>query len=177
MPDQAKRSTFELINDGKVVTLSDGSEVKIKPWGLAHRHRLIPILAKLTQEVMANVGELKNLDVAVFLLRYSKELDELLQVTLGWDSEQMDAIPLLEDWQKLQNAMLTVCVIREDGGGPLGEHLRLYTVGNAMLRTVFSQTMDEIREAAQEKTSSTTPSEPSSRAATVLEKSETTRPN
>lgn len=173
-----KRNARQIALAGKTVTLDDGRRVKIKPWGMDKREDLLPILANLTEEIMAAGKELATLTIPTFLLRFTDQVDDMVQITIGWDDAQMHEITLGDSF-RLTNAVMSVCIIGEDGGGPLGEFLRLYVVGNEMLRTVLSPTTDELREAMElePRTTLATPSPRSSKAVRRLSRSADTRQN
>ncbi len=168
---RTKRTAREVALAGMTVTLDDGRRLKVRPWGIELREELLPILADLVTEIVTAGPEVASMTIPTFLLRFTDQVDELVQITIDYDDAQMKTLSLADIF-RLTNAVMTVCVITEDGGGPLGEFLRLYVVGNEMLRTVLSPTKDE-----KASTSSTKPSARSSRAATRLTKSEATHPN
>ncbi len=170
---RTKRTAREVVLAGKTVTLDDGRRLKVRPWGIELREELLPILAELVTDIVTAGPEVASMTIPTFLMHFTAQVDELVQITIGYDDAQMKTLSLADIF-RLTNSVMSVCVITEDGGGPLGEFLRLYVVGNEMLRTVLSPTKDEKATAS---TSSTRPSERSSRAATRLTKSGDTPPN
>ncbi len=148
----------------------DGSTVKVEPWGFELRGAVLPILAELVHEIMTAGATVGDHDIVTFLLRFSTHVDDLVQLTMDWDDAELKKrCARLEDHMKLSRVVMSVCVIREDGGGPLGELLRLYATGTQTLKT--ARTTATSRAVPLLPTSSTARSARSSGGVTVLPKS------
>ena len=172
------RTARQAVLDGTPVTLLDGTRLVVRPWGIELSDQLLPILGSLVQDVMTQRGEIAEMQVPVFIAQFSRQIDAMVQITIGYDDEQMRKLTL-EDGLKLKNAVATTCIIREDGGGPLGELLRLYGVGSEVIRTVLSPAIDEMTERLPkpEKTNSSSASRSSSHGVRRLPSSENSQPN
>jgi hypothetical protein len=165
------RTLREKLLNGKTLTLLDGKSVTIRPWSIDQRDHLIPVLAEIVVEIQKSGRETWNLAAPAFLLQYSKQTDELVRLSLGWSDAEMKKLTL-EDSLQLTNAVIEICIIRPDGGGPLGELLRLFSLGIDTVEKVVGPALLEIAE-----TDSKTQSRSSSHGVTRSEKSEAIPPN
>lgn len=172
------RTTREKVLNGRSVTLLDGTQHKIRPWGIELSQDLLPLLGQLVAEIQAAGIEVSEMEIPAFFAKYSNHINTLVQLTIGYDDAQMRELTF-EDSLKLTIAVCEVCIIREDGGGPLGELLRLYGVTSEIARTVLSPAIDEMMEKlpAAGKTNSGTQSRSSSRKVTRSTNSESSLPN
>jgi hypothetical protein len=150
MPNE--RTLRQKLLAGKRVTLLDGKRVHIKPWSIDQRDDLIPLLAEVVVEIQKSGPETWNIAAPAFLVKYSKQIDALVQLTLGWDDSRMSKLTL-EDSLKLTRAVVEVCIIRPDGGGPLGELLRLYGLSTDVVEKVVGPVLIDLAKTASIKQS------------------------
>jgi hypothetical protein len=165
------RALREKLLNGKTLTLLDGKRVTIRPWSIDQRDDLIPVLAEIVVEIQKAGRETWNLAAPAFLAKYSKQTDALVQLSLGWSDAKMKKLTF-EDSLQLTNAVIEICILRPDGGGPLGELLRLFALGIDTVEQVVGPALLEIAE-----TDSKTRSRSSSHGVTRSEKSEAIPPN
>lgn len=104
----------------KEVVLLDGRRVKIEPWGLETGMLLGPrvaaLVVKLQKADAANVAQL--------ISDNQRDVVDIIRETLGWSDDEIKTIHY-EDLFVLAQAVIEVCVVTADGGGPLGKAMAL----------------------------------------------------
>ncbi len=172
-----KREARAIILNGQQVTLLSGTQITIRPWSIEQRDHLLPPLAEMVREVQNAGAEAYDMDTAAFLLKHSAQIENLVQLTLGWSDEEFNQLAL-EDYLALTRVVLDVCIIRPDGGGPLGELLRLSAMGPRAISSVIYPALLDIAVSKLDSTSSSATTSPrSGDGVTVLKRSEATLPS
>lgn len=110
------------------LTLLDGTIVEVKPWSIALGRKLLPKCAEVFGEVQQSAAADQELNAETLIDTAMESCIEIVAETIGWEVAQVEALTLEEVIDLIQ-AVLDVCVIREDGGGVLGKLLGL--VGKA----------------------------------------------
>jgi hypothetical protein len=172
---KSARSARETILNGTRVTLLTGERPTIRPWSIEQRDDILPLLANLVTTIQKAGADAYDLDASAFLLKHSTEIDELAQLTLGWDDAKWRTLTL-EDSLLLTRTVLDVCIIRPDGGGPLGELLRLWTRGPRVVANVIGPALIQIASEQIGTQTSEKPSRRSGAGVTRLARSAATRP-
>lgn len=113
----------ETLFPAKIVEMTGGMLVTIRPWGMTTGRLLAPRVGELVKSMNADYG-VKS--IAKLVRESTDEVYEIVRMTLGWTPKQMDDDILYEDLFTLAQAVINVCIFRgEDTGGVMGKALAL----------------------------------------------------
>jgi hypothetical protein len=117
MAEESKATAAErALFPDKEVRLLGGKTVVIKPWGMQTGKLLNPRVV----ELMMKMRGFSFADLAQLVVEAQDEVYDIIQRTIEWDDEKMDALAY-EDLFTLAQAVIDVCIVRPSrDGGPAG---------------------------------------------------------
>lgn len=128
----AKRSRgeaeAEVLHPHRVVTLSNGLDVIVSPWGLEEGGRQTARVVSLVQKIQSGVGEAqRKQDAMTALLDHAQgDILQIVRHTVGWSDEELKAnVQTFEDLLDLWTAVWETSLVKPEGGGTLPKVLRL----------------------------------------------------
>lgn len=132
-----RSSTDRVLFPGKWVPLANGDRVFVEPWGLATGKKLGPVVADL----LARAGGVSAVDFSSLVRTSQEEVEFLVRETLGLTKAEADEKLAYEDLFTVFQAVVEVCLLREDGGGVLGKVLALAGRAPGEILTAVASTM------------------------------------
>lgn len=133
------------------VHLMNGEPVQIKPWSLKlgrlMRERITKMFVR-AREMNLSQGDL---DVAQLMEHFESEIYYIVRDTIDKSDVWMEEHLAYEDLFTLTQAVVDVCVLRQDGGGALGKILGAMggAFGGSNLPPEIAARMDRVRAEAR----------------------------
>jgi hypothetical protein len=99
----------------RLIETAKGFKLTIKPWGIKHGDVFLEQIEKFSHRLV----EAQTPDAEGVLKTAWVDCLELVRLTIGWSAEEMEERLYAEDILVLTQAIIEICLVRDDGRGAL----------------------------------------------------------